>query len=113
LAGRRYTGDRLWLSYRYEPQAAHSLQLQLVLHTRMAFGRPINPHLFRDCIATSIAIHDPKHVRMTATILGPRRFATPEPHYILHRTLGASRSYGGAVSARRAAIRPGKRRLEA
>jgi integrase/recombinase XerD len=113
LAGRRYTGDRLWLSYRYEPQAAHSLQLQLVLHTRMAFGRPINPHLFRDCIATSIAIHDPKHVRMTATILGHSSFATTERHYNLARTLEASRCYGEAVSARRAAIRPGKRRLEA
>jgi integrase/recombinase XerD len=113
LAGRRYTGDRLWLSYRHRPQAAHSLQLQLVLHTRMAFGRPINPHLFRDCIATSIAIHDPKHVRMAATILGHSSFATTERHYNLARTLEASRSYCEAVSARRAAIKPGRQRLEA
>jgi integrase/recombinase XerD len=110
LARDRYTGDRLWLSYRYGPQAAHSVQLQLARHTRMAFGRPINPHLFRDCIATSIAIHDPKHVRMTATILGHNSFATTERHYNLARTLEASRRYGEAVSARRAAINPGRRR---
>ena len=110
LAGRRYTGDRLWLSYRYGPQAAHSLQLQLAHHTRMAFGWPINPHLFRDCIATSIAIHDPKHVRMAATILGHNSFATTERHYNLARTLEASCRFGAAVSARRAAINPGRRR---
>ena len=112
LAGRRYTGDRLWLSYRYGPQAAHSIQLQIVHHTRMAFGRPINPHLFRDCIATSIAIHDPKHVRMAATILGHNSFATTERHYNLAHALEASRRYGEAVSARRAAINPGRRRLK-
>jgi integrase len=112
LAGDRYKGDRLWLSYLYKPQAAHSLQLQLVHHTRVAFGRPINPHLFRDCIATSIAIHDPKHVRMAATILGHNSFATTERHYNLARTLEAGRCYGEAVSARRAAMKRGRRRPE-
>jgi integrase/recombinase XerD len=113
LAGDRYKADRLWLSYRYQPLAAHSLQLQLVHHTRMAFGRPINPHLFRDCIATSIAIHDPKHVRMAATILGHNSFATTERHYNLARTLEAGRSYSEAVTARRAAMNSQRRRSRA
>jgi integrase len=98
------------LSYRHQPEAAHSLQLQLVHHTRIAFGRPINPHLFRDCIATSIAIHDPKNVRMAATILGHNSFATTERHYNLARTLEAGRSYAEAVTARRAAMNARKRR---
>jgi hypothetical protein len=72
-------------------------------------GRPINRICFR-CIATSIAIPDPKHVRMAATILGHNSFATTERHYNLARTLEASRRYGEAVSARRAAINPGRRR---
>ena len=29
------------------------------------FGHALNPHLFRDCAATSIAIEDPDHVRIT------------------------------------------------
>jgi len=110
LAADRYKGDRLWLSYVYKPQAAHSLQLQIVHRTRVAFGRTVNPHLFRDCIATSLAIHDPKHVRMAATILGHNSFATTERHYNLACTLEAGRCYGEAVSARRAAISSSGRR---
>jgi integrase/recombinase XerD len=110
LAGNRYDGDRLWLSYFYKPQAAHSLQLQIVQRTRVAFGRAVNPHLFRDCIATHIAVHDPKNVRMAATILGHNSFATTERHYNLARMLEAGRSYSEVVSARRAAMNSRKRR---
>jgi len=89
LAGNRCTGDRLWVSYLYRPQAAYSLQLRLVNRTQKAFGRPINPHLFRDIIATSIAVHDPHHVRIAAANLGHNSFATPERHYNLARSLEA------------------------
>jgi site-specific recombinase XerC len=100
----------LWLSYWYGPETAHSLQLRVTHHTRVAFGRSINPHLFRDCIATSIAIHDPKHVRIAASILGHNSFATTERHYNLAHTLEASRCYGAAVSARRATAKLGRGR---
>ena len=108
LAGDCYRGDRLWISYRFQPQAAHSIQLQLVERTRAAFGRPINPHLFRDCLATSIAIHDPDNVRMAATLLGHRSFATTERHYNLARTLQAARSYAQVISATRKAMKRGR-----
>jgi integrase len=98
LAGSRYTGSRLWLSYQFTPQAAHSIQLQIVAHTEEAFGKSINPHLFRDCVATSIAIHDPENVRMAATILGHRSFATTERHYNLARTLEAGRDYTKVIA---------------
>jgi integrase/recombinase XerD len=103
LAGDRYRGDRLWVSYRFGPQSAHTLQLNLVRHTQAAFGRPVNPHLFRDCVATSIAIHDPENVRMAATVLGHRTFASTERHYNLARTLEAGRSYAAIIRERRGA----------
>jgi hypothetical protein len=46
------------------------LAYQIKIQTKRAFGRPINPHLFRDCAATSIAIHDLEHVRIATSILG-------------------------------------------
>ncbi|MGE3703173.1 MAG: tyrosine-type recombinase/integrase [Hyphomicrobiaceae bacterium] len=110
LAGNRYRGDRLWISYWFKPQAAHSIQLQVVDRTRAAFGRSINPHLFRDCLATSIAIHDPENVRMAAALLGHRSFATTERHYNLARTLQAARSYQHVISAARTAKKRGRGR---
>jgi integrase len=87
----------------------HTLQLRLVLHTARAFCRPINPHLFRDCVATSIAIHDPKNVRMAATILGHQTFAVTERHYNLARTLEAGRSYTATIGEGRRAARRARR----
>lgn len=98
LAGSRYTDSRLWLSYKFTPQTAHSIQLQIVARTKEAFGVSINPHLFRDCVATSIAIHDPENVRMAAPILGHRSFATTERHYNLARTLEAGRDYTKVIA---------------
>ena len=54
-------------------------------------GRSISPHLFRDCAATSIAIEDPSHVRIAASLLGHRRFATTERFYIQANNIEASR----------------------
>jgi integrase/recombinase XerD len=109
LAGDRYRGDHLWVSYFCGPQSPHTLQLRLVLHTEKAFGRPVNPHLFRDCVATAIAIHDPENVRMAATVLGHRSFAVTERHYNLARTLEAGRSYAAVIGKARGSCRRARR----
>jgi site-specific recombinase XerD len=103
LAGSRYRGDHLWLGYRFKPEAAHTLQLALVRVTRQAFGKPINPHLFRDCAATSIAIHNPASVRSAAAVLGHRSFATTEKYYNLAGSIQAGRLYAELICKRRAA----------
>src|SRR5262249_151548 len=99
LAGKRYRGDRLWVSYRYQAESAHTIQLSIVRGTRAAFGESVNPHLFRDCAATSIAINDPAAVRMAATILGHASFSTTERHYNLAHSLEAGRSYAAEIEA--------------
>jgi integrase len=109
LAGARYRGDHLWLSYLCGPESPHTLQLRLVLHTEKAFGRPVNPHLFRDCVATAIAIHDPENVRMAATVLGHRSFAVTQRHYNLARTLEAGRSYAALIGKARGSCRSSRR----
>ena len=54
-------GGALWLS-KGLPMARQTICACITARTRDAFGRPINPHLFRDCVATSIAIDDPRHI---------------------------------------------------
>ncbi len=93
LVCNRYCGDRLWIGYGFKPQAAHTLGIRIAQRTEIAFGRPVNPHLFRDCAATSIAVHDPEHVRAAAAVLGHRSFATTERQYNLATSLKAARDY--------------------
>jgi integrase/recombinase XerD len=102
LAAGSYHGDRLWLGYRFTPQSQHTLQLAVARITQQAFGKPINPHLFRDCAATSIAILDPSAVRIGAAVLGHGNFASTEKHYNLACSLQAGRAYGDLIRARRA-----------
>ena len=103
LAGTRYCGDCLWVGYRFGPQNQHSLQLAIVRATERRFGKSINPHLFRDCAATAIALHDPAAVRIAAAVLGHSTLATAERHYNLASSVEAGRSYGRVIQMRRAA----------
>jgi len=75
-------------------------------HTQRAFGTPINPHLFRDAAATTLAIADPVHVRVAAPLLGHRTFRTTERHYQHAQSLDAHRAYVGAVFGKGKRKRP-------
>ena len=101
LAGSLYRDARLWVTYHYTPQSAHALQLSISRRTEQGFGKPINPHLFRDCAATSIAIDDPEHIRVAASVLGHRSFATTQRHYNLSRTIDASRTVNAFLDGAR------------
>jgi integrase/recombinase XerD len=93
LMGERYRGSRLWVGYFFKPQAPHTLGINIAERTTRAFGGRVNPHLFRDSAATSIAVHDPDHVRIAAAVLGHRSFATTERYYNLATSLKAARNY--------------------
>jgi hypothetical protein len=81
--------------------AYRSIADQVRRHTRAAFGTALNPHCFRDCAATFIAIVDPEHVWIVAAILGHSTLATSERHYNQARGLEASRRYHGTLAALR------------
>jgi integrase len=57
--------------------------------TERAFGKPINPHLFRDCAVTFVALNDPKHIGIAAPILGHTDPRTTERHYIQAQQIAA------------------------
>jgi len=83
--GQGQAGAALWLSLEGGPLSEGTLGYQVRQRTRAAFGRPVNPHLFRDAAATSIALEDPARVRIAAQVLGHAAFGTTERHYNLAR----------------------------
>jgi integrase/recombinase XerD len=73
LRGTEPAPDVLWLSMQGLPMNDNAIYIRIVARTREGLGQPINPHLFRDCAATSIAIDDPAHVRIASRLLGHRQ----------------------------------------
>jgi integrase/recombinase XerD len=61
--------------------------------TKDRFGVAMNPHLFRDAAATTMAIADPANVRLAAPLLGHRTFTTTERYYRHARALDAHRAF--------------------
>jgi integrase/recombinase XerD len=90
--------DSFWISRFGGNLTCNSIRRQIKLHTEVAFGKAINPHLFRDCAATSIAIHDPEHVWITANILGHNTLATAQKYYDQSRMLEAGRHYQSTIT---------------
>jgi integrase/recombinase XerD len=63
------------------------------VQTKQHFGVALNPHLFRDAAATTLAIADPAHVRLAAPLLGHRTFTTTERYYQQARAQEAHRAF--------------------
>ena len=101
LAGR--TDEHLWIQKEGRPMRPGAIYRRVTLLTRRWLGVPVNPHLFRDCAATSIAVLDPGHVRVAARVLGHATLATTEKHYNQAQALEASRAHAAAIRAIRRA----------
>ena len=93
MAESRAEPTALWVGKGGRPLGDSAISLQIQRHTKEAFGKPINLHLFRDCAVTSIAIHDPAHVRDAQVILGHSNFETTERHYNQAKGLEASERF--------------------
>ena len=94
-------GQALWISVTgniYDHQTMSNMITRL---TTAEFGKRINMHLFRDCVATSIAIEDPEHVRITAPVLGHSSLKTSEKYYNHAQGLVATDRYQTTIEALR------------
>jgi integrase/recombinase XerD len=94
-------GQALWISQDGGVFTAGGMAQAIERLTKAAFGVEINPHLFRDCAATTIAIHDPGHVQIIAAILGHASGATSERHYNQAGSLEAGRQYHAVLAETR------------
>jgi integrase len=100
--GQGQAGAALWLSPTGGPLSAGTLAFHITERTRAAFGRAVNPHLFRDCAATSLALEDPEHVRIAAQVLGHGSFRTTERHYNLAQGQRATTAWHETLDGLRA-----------
>jgi integrase/recombinase XerD len=101
LAGRqgrwtRPSGNALWISSDGSPMRDRSVHQQIVVRTREGLGHPVNPHLFRTCVATAIATEDPDHFAITAPLLGDG-LATVGKYYDKARSTEAVRRHQGLI----------------
>ncbi|MBT3907569.1 MAG: site-specific integrase [Rhodospirillaceae bacterium] len=87
-----HTSDRMCISTRGNALSAKSHYWRITRRTKVAFGIEISPHLFRDCAATSVAIEDPGHVHITASILGHTTLTTSQKYYNQAHMLEAGRA---------------------
>ena len=83
----------MWLGNRGRGLSCQHAYGRIVAHTQAAFGQPVNPHLFRDAAATTMALDCPAQVRIAARLLGHRSFATTERYYNLARASEAAKAW--------------------
>lgn len=81
--------ERLWITQYGKPMSNRMVFERVSIVTERAFGMPINPHLFRDCAVTFVALNDPKHIGIAAPILGHTDPRTTERHYIQAQRIAA------------------------
>lgn len=92
-------GKALWVSGDGSRLKAGRIHRRICDRTQEHFGHPINPHLFRDAAATSIAIEDPEHVRIILAILGHSTIKTSERYYNQATGIEAARHYQNVIAA--------------
>ena len=91
--------DALWISRRGVPMKENGIGVRILAETEKAFDFPVNPNMFRDAAATTIAIDDPEHILMAARILGHTTLVNTERYYNLARSVEAARGLQSVVDA--------------
>ncbi len=79
-AGERDAGY-LWVSRTGSPLGRQTLYAMLKRRTAKRFGKELGPHLFRDCLATSLAAHEPDLGWAVAHMLGHRTRESADRSY--------------------------------
>jgi integrase len=87
------TTNRLWLSRNGRPLGYDSLYNLVCRRTYAAFGKKINPHLFRACLATSTAVHHGAHMGLAMTVLDHKSSEVTERYYNQAKMIDAVRAY--------------------
>ena len=93
--------NALWISGDGSAMTEIAIYFRIIKQTKARYGHGVNPHLFRDSAATSIAIEDPGKVLITRNILGHATLRTSEKHYNQATSLQASRQYQEQILALR------------
>ncbi len=93
--------DGLWASAKGGPLSDAALYDLVCKRTRVAFGKPINLHLFRDIAATEIAYRDPARIGIARDLLGHSDLRAVDRHYIQASQVQAGHAYHQALLVER------------
>lgn len=85
--------DGLWASYKKGALKSEGVYDRVVLHTKAEFGHSVNPHLFRDCAATTLVTEKPEQALAAKNLLGHAKLETTEKYYLQGQTLDGVRQY--------------------
>jgi site-specific recombinase XerD len=91
--------DYLWISKAGQRMRDHHVAKRITKVTRRELGKPISPHLFRHCTATSIAEASPELARIIRLILAHTTTATSERYYNRASVLRASQRHTDALQS--------------
>lgn len=100
-AGAGDPGAQLWVSVNGRAMTENALGRRILATTKRELSVAINPHMFRDALATTIAETDPVHVHMASSILGHTSITTTERFYNHGRAVEACRQLHRATERRR------------
>lgn len=90
-------GEHLWISADGSPMTGPAVYQQICRHTKKHLGHSVNPHLFRDCVASAIALADPAARTAAMNVLGHASFETTEHHYTHGQQQAAVRAYHARI----------------
>jgi integrase len=94
------TSDRLWFSRRGAPLTDGAVYLIVTRWTQARLGKRVNPHLFRDCLVTTMAVHHGAHIRAASAALGHVDERIANKHYNQASMIDGVRRLQAAALAR-------------
>jgi integrase/recombinase XerC len=98
-------GDAAWLSRRGTLLSEGQLRRRIARATEEELGKRITPHLFRDCLATTVSERAPERIEDAARLLGHRtpagkgRSHTRTPAIETYRQVSGSTAAGRKLAA--------------
>lgn len=84
---------RLWIGRDGLPMRESAIRDNIKARSREAFGHAVWPHLFRDCLATSVATETPEQIAIATSMLGHTTMQTAERYYNQAGSISAGRRY--------------------
>jgi integrase len=97
----------LWIDRWGQALSSTSIQRQIWLRTRQAFGKGIHPHLFRDCAVTELVDVAPEEIGIAPDLLGHADLRTTRKYYIQATGVTAHVRVQQMIGRRRAAAARG------
>ncbi|MBU6420135.1 MAG: hypothetical protein KGQ79_10480, partial [Proteobacteria bacterium] len=96
--------NHLWIDRYGAPMQEPAMRVTIKTVTGRAFGKAVWPHLFRDCLATSVAIEQPALMHIASVMLGHTSLQTIQKHYNQAKMLEAGQKYTKALTQMRSDI---------